>query len=268
MELDQILSNEKPETPEATPEPTPEYKSTREAHREREQAAQNPPEVKAEEKPPEVPRDEAGKFTKPVEKQEMSDKERALLATATDERRKRQELEKRIAEYEARQAPATPTEPPKAFWDDPEGALGKLNQAREADKQEIVRAMVAQRLNFAEMMARQKYTDYDENMQIFREMAEQTPGLVQQCMADPDPATFAYRTAKTHKEIREAGSLEELRNRIEKETRIKLEQEYKEKHDKLLKEKAAIPDSLSNVTGSHQHKVAWGGPPALEDILK
>jgi len=245
--------------------------STRQAHREKERAAKEVPEEKPEIK--EAPRDETGKFKseKPPEKQEMSEKERALLATATDERRKRQELERQLAEYRAKPETPAPQEPPKAFWDDPEGAVAKINKqiqdARTEDNQKLAQVLTAQRLNFSEMLARQKYQDFEEHVGAFKEMLESTPGLYHQFMAAPDPAEFAYKTGKTHKEIQAAGSLDELRARIEKETRIKLEQEYKEKHDKLLKEKAEIPDTLSTAPGTVQRKVAWAGPSSLENIL-
>lgn len=269
---------------EAAPEPAPQQNvpsgSLRKAHREREQLAKDdgrardPATGKFVEKEA-APAPEAGETAAPAKAEpEMSSKEKALLAAAQDERGKRQEFERKYKELEAKlaqapapAAPAAPAEPAKTFWDDPEAALAR-HQA------EVRGMMNHERLVFSENMARSRHPDFDEKIDVFEELMKETPALRQQMMASPDPATFAYKTSKAHMELREAGNLDELRAKIEKETRIKVEAEMKDKAEKdaaaRAREKAALPGSLSNVTGvgGVGAKPIWAGPTPLDSILK
>lgn len=186
-------------------------------------------------------------------KQDMSDKERALLYTAQEERRKRQELEKKLAEMGSK-------EPPKTFWDDPETRLAK-------HLEEIQSVATNTRLQTAEAIARSKYSDFQEKVDVFAQIVQQTPGLAQQWLASPDPAEFAYKLGKNHKELQEAGNLDALRAKMEKEIRLKVENEMKANAEKLAAERAAIPPSLSDARGTTSHRPVWNGPPPLEDIL-
>jgi hypothetical protein len=252
------------------------YEGTRKKHRREEYAAQGrDPDTgqfveKAEEKVEAKPETkvEAKVEVKPEVKeevkkppvQEFTDKERAFLKAAEEERRKRQGLERELSELRAK-APAT--EPAKTFWDDPEAAL-KTHERKMAD------LTTQTRLQTSETIAKSRYADFDEKLSIFTELVTQTPGLVEQMMQSQDPADFAYRTAKNHKELRDAGDIDSLRAKIEKETRIKIEAELKEKAEALQKERAALPTSLSDVRGTSKqlNRPVWNGPQSLEEILK
>lgn len=199
---------------------------------------------------------------KPIE--ELTVKEKAAFAAVADERRKRQELERRLAELQPKPAAA---ETPKAFWDDPEGALKRHETA-------IAQTALNTRLQTAELIARNKYQDFDEKIARFSELVSNTPGLAPQWLNSPDPAEFAYRTAKNHMELQDAGSLDQMRSDIEKrvraEERTKVEAEFKAKAEALEKERAALPGSLSDVRGvsSQRAQSVWGGPTSLDEILK
>src|SRR3990167_2327212 len=80
----------------------------------------------------------------PAAPPQMSDKEKAYLAAAMDERNKRQTLQR---EFDALKAAATPAEPAKSFFDDPEGTLN-------AFKKEMAGVIINTRLQTAEMLAR------------------------------------------------------------------------------------------------------------------
>lgn len=192
---------------------------------------------------------------------EFTEREKAFLRTAEEERRKRQELERRYAQP---QPPAPPTEPAKTFWDDPEGVFTK-------HRQEIQQVAAQTKLQTAEMIARTKYQDFDQEVAVFSEMAQTMPGLAQQCFASPDPAEFAYRTGKAHRELKEAGGLDQLRAKIQAEERAKVEAEWKAKKEaeaaELSRQRAALPPSLSEVRGGSQNRVAWTGPTPLDSIL-
>ena len=193
--------------------------------------------------------------------QEFTEKEKAFLRAAQEERGKRQALEARLAAIEA----AKPQEPAKTFWDDPEAAL-KAHEDR--IRQESTNA----RLQMAEFSARQRHADFDEKIATFSQVAQQTPGLIQQWLAAPDPAEYAYQLGKNHLELKQVGSLEEMRAKIERETttrvRAEVEAELKAKAEALEKARAAIPESLSAArsTGTANRPV-WSGPTPLDSIL-
>lgn len=196
--------------------------------------------------------------------QEFTEKEKAFLKGMQEERSKRQELERRLAAIEA----AKPTEPEKTFYDDPDGALAKRDEAFNKQLADMRAEMTTNRLSTAELMARRSHPDFDEKIEVFGELLKQTPGLYQQWLSAPDPAEFAYGLGKTHIELKEAGGIPQLREKIEKETRLKLEAELKAKAEALEKERAALPPSLSDARSKGTNKISWGGPPSMDNILK
>src|SRR3990167_6499180 len=233
MGIEDVLNEpEAPEVPVETPETPIVEKTTsvrQKGHAKEWEAQGRDPatgepikEAKKEEPKKEEPKKEEVPFT---------DREKAFLARAEDEKKKRQELENRF-----RQQPQQPQQPPqpapqpaaepKTFWDDPEGNLKSFQ-----DK--MFTEITRNRLNSAEMVARYKYPDFEEVLGGFDEMLKNTPGLYEKWINAPDPADFAYRTVKSHKELQEAGDIDKLRAKIEKETRIKLEAELKEKAETL-----------------------------------
>ena len=304
MSLGDILSDEQPAAPDPQPSPEPApaaapepaaaeapapapqpQKSNRKAWQDKEQAAQGrvrDPDtgqfVKAEEKPAEPAKaPEPAKAAEPEKQaepakaaepakpaapvQEFTEKEKAFLRAAQEERQKRQQLEARLKELEAGKT----AEPAKTFWDDPEGAL-KAHEER--IRQEATNA----RLRMAEFTARQRHSDFDEKIAVFSSLVQDTPGLVQQWLASPDPAEFAYKIGKNHKELQEVGGIEELRAKIERDTesrvRAKIEAELKAKAEALAKERAAIPPSLSEArSAAAPNRPVWSGPTPLDSIL-
>jgi hypothetical protein len=280
MELDDVLSDKEPEAKEpeavepAEPKEPKEAESVekptsrRKAHQAREFAAQGRDPatgqfVSKEPEKVEEPKKEEPKVAEPAKepppKEEMTEKERAFLKAAHEERTKRQALERQIEELRK-----APQEPAKTFWDDPEGHL----KAMQAQNQQ---AALQSKLQTAEMIARSRYQDFDAKMDAFKEMVQSMPGLAQQCFAAADPAEFAYKTAKTHLELREAGGLEQLRAKMEAEIRAKVDAEYKEKQEAEKAERArlaaALPPSLSDSKGVSQNRVTWGGPTPLDAII-
>ena len=258
-------------------------RSSRAAHREREQLAQGrvrdpetgqyapkteaEPEVKGEVKPETKP--ETKPEVKPAApQQEFTDKEKAFMRGMEEERRKRQELEKRLVAIEAAKVESATTEAPKTFWDDPEGAFAKQQADIAKQLAEFRSETTTARLNTAEYISRREHKDFDEKIAVFANLVKETPGLYQQWMAAPDPAEFAYGIGKNHMELQEAGTIEGLRDKIKKETRIELEAELKEKAEALAKERAALPPSLSEARSVGQNKVTWAGVPSMEEILK
>lgn len=269
-----------PEQKEAPPAEAPEQveraTSRRQAHQDKEMAARGmvrdpatgqfakPPEAEPEKHTAEPEKPKEAQAAAP-QQQEMTAKEKAFLAQATDERRKRQELEQRLAALEKNQS----QEPKKGFWDDPEAALA----AQRAETQQMV---LSTRLNTAEAIAREKHPDFDEKMEAFKAFVESNPAigpsLVQQCIGSANPAQFAYNFAKQQKELAELGGMEaykqKTRAEVEAEVRAKVEAEYKAKAEADAKLRAGLPRSLGDARGVAPNKVVWSGPPSLEDILK
>src|SRR3990167_4861513 len=142
MGIEDVLNE--PETPAIpaevpiveTPEPVVEKTtSVRKKGLEREYAAREVKEVKEEPKKEEPKKPEEVPFT---------DREKAFLARAEDEKRKRQDLESKYRQQPAPQVPAVP-EATKTFWDDPEASL-KSFQDR------LFQEITKSRLNTAEIV--------------------------------------------------------------------------------------------------------------------
>ncbi len=208
---------------------------------------------------------EEPKEVKQPPKQEFSDKERALLAAAQDERRKRQELERKLQETLKAQEIKRPEKP---FWEAPDDHLRALEQQQKSWEEKQQERETVNLLKVSEMLSRREHKDFDEKVEHFGQMVQNTPGLYQSWLQSPDPGEFAYQAAKNHIDLQEAGNLDSLRSKMEKEIRVRVESELKEKQDKAQKEREALPGTLSDARGTTQQKVVFGGPTPLDDILK
>jgi len=244
MSLGGILSGEAAPTPEPASAPEP-------------QAAPEPPPAPAPEPPAPEPAPAVPEPAAAAPQQPMTDKEKAFYTAMSEERRKRQEIERKFNELQQ----AQPPQEPKAFWDDPEAALQTF-------KHEVDKVVTTTRMDTAEQIARSKYNDFDDKINVFAEVLQNTPGLREHWMQAPDPAEFAYRTGKNYMELQQAGNIDALRAKIESEVRMKLEAEMKAKDEARKAELAAIPPSLSNAQSAPGNKAVWGGPPSLDNILK
>jgi hypothetical protein len=250
MELSDVLSD-KPAEPSAPAVEAPVEAAPVEPVQERAPdgkfAAKEPEKVEVTPEPPKV---------------EMTEKERAFLATATEERRKRQALEQELAQLRQAQK-----EPPKAFLEDPEGAFNQHRQETEQAKQQIASMFIQEKMKTSEYHARKAYPDFDQKVDEFGKALKEIPGLYQEWLSAPDPADFAYQTAKTRMEWREAGDISKYKEKIEKEAMLKAEAAFNKRLEEIQKQKQAIPGSLSSAPGTAGSKPVWGGPTPLENIL-
>ena len=293
MTLEGILSDEEPKKPEPTnaepvivktsPEPVDEVehvKSLQKEHRGKEYAAQ--------ERDPEtgqfVPKEPENAPTEPEKpkeppKVELTEKEKALLARANDETRKRQELERRLAASEQErlkvaqiQQPVVEPQQQTQFWDNPEAALKQQKDDLIQLKQELRTELMQTKLQISEDFARQRHPDYTEKIPIFGELLKTTPGLYQQWMASSDMAEFAYKIAKHHQDVEQLGGLDNLLKKKEEEisasVRKEIEEELAKKEAEKQKLAESLPRTLSNVRGTSQHTPVWGGPTPLSDVIK
>lgn len=116
------------------------------------------------------------------------------IAALKDERRKRQELERELAELK-KPKPAEPVQRPNAA-EDPEGAI---QHAETVIEQRLRNERVVSSRN---IMVSVK-PDYLEKEKIFVELANANPDLVREMHQHESPAMFAYNKAIEHLEHQE-----------------------------------------------------------------
>lgn len=224
------------------------------------------------------PRDEQGRFlpkdtgetqaesaesgTPPQE----SEPERVPLTALKDERQKRQQLEERLRQYDEYFARLNeqPQEVPDQFAD-PEGHQAyvieqAVSKALERLTPQLRQERTVSRAEVSEMLARQKYSDYDQKIEAFKEAIQDNPFLIQQVQQAPDPATFAYNAANKYLEAKQYGTASPTRDQIEAEIR-----------EKVIDELGLSPKVPSTLAGDRsvgsRSGPAWTGPTPLGDIL-
>ena len=228
------------------------------------------PEVAEEPKGP--VRDEKGRFAPKgaaeAEKDASPASEEPKLdhAALIGERRRRQALEAELEQLRqqyaqpVQQAPEQQAIPDR--WEDPEGYDRYLiSQASAIAHEQATHAFQTQRIYQSAVAARGKYADYGDAHAVFGEMVQQNPGLFQQMVNAPDPAEFAYTTAKTEMEIRQYGGIDAL-----VQARVQAE---------LAKAQPApaptptIPDTLADAQSARGSSAAQPFTvPSLDDILR
>jgi len=214
----------------------------------------------------------------PAESEESDDSSPLVPRKALiEERRKRQEYERRMGEFEAklaelskpqpppqqpRQAPPPPPDP----WTDPEGAMAYERQQRAMDLYET-------RVLLSEEMMSQK-PDYNDAKRVFLEAANADPALAQKLVRHPLPAKFVYEEGKRLAALREIGPdpaayRESLKAQLMEELRAEMGGQPSQVS---LAPKAPAPKSLAGQTSTvprdpHGRYAPRNGPTPLEDII-
>jgi hypothetical protein len=184
-------------------------------------------------------------------------------AALLGERRRRQEAEARIAEYEARfaqqpQAPQAPQGAPDMF-EDPEGYTRYIaSQAAQVARQEAYGQFQYQRIGMAAAQFAPTVPDYEDKVQVFQQMVAVNPHLLQELYRAPNPAEYAYNTAKTQIEISQYGGLEKM---IEARVADAL------KSQPAQQATPPIPDTLADAQSARGSSASLTVP-TLDDILK
>lgn len=162
---------------------------------------------------------------------------------ALDERRKRQELERRYAELEAKLKTPEGKEEVVDFFADPDKALGQV-------KNEIRIELANAKLEISQELMRERYEDYDELESEFVDLAKDNPVLIKQLSEAKNPAKFAYETALKARKANELNDVDTFREKIRAEEREKiraeLEAEMKQNAEKAQKRDRALAPSLAN----------------------
>lgn len=225
------------------------------------------------------PRDEQGRFAAKEAGEEQGQEQSAQqeeppsseqepthipIAALKDERTKRQQIEaerqqmaERLQQYEAYfQSLQNGGQEEET---DPVQLIAQQVIAQLQPQQEM--QMLTQRVEFAEALARQKWDDYDEKVEHFKEAVKGNPFLLQELKAAPNPAEYAYGVASKILEAK-AYSQQPSREQIEAEMRAKIMAELG------MSTQPKAPTSLVNdrSVGSRSGP-AWSGPTPLNDIL-
>lgn len=233
-----------------------------------------------------IARDEKGRFkakeetgvaetadAEPVPPTEQTNRlPQAEYAALRDERQKRQQLEERLRQYDQyfAQLQAQPQQPQQRpdMFEDPEGHEAYVVEqavARALEKLQptIQHGQTLTRAEVSEMLARQKYEDYDDTVEVFKEAMEANPFLLSQLQRAADPATFAYNAGKQYQAAKAFGSeAPPSREQIEAELREKLVQELG-----LNRPTAPSTFAADRSVGSRSGP-AWSGPTSMGDLLR
>ena len=250
--LDDILNNEPAETVVEQPETIgqPRDESGRFAPKDEPTGEEATTDVVAEEGPP------------PSE-QEPS---HIPVAALKDERTKRQQAETerqqladRLQQYEAyfqqlqQQGQTTDEEP------DPIDAL--TAQIEQSVMSKVQQQYLTAQVNMTEALARQKWADYDEKVELFKDEAKKNPFLVQQLMQAPNPAEYAYQVSEQIAVARNYGGAAPSREQIEAEIREKIMAEIG-----VSNRQAPTTLATERSVGARSGP-AWSGPKPLSDIF-
>lgn len=209
--------------------------------------------------PPEVEAESTGEeqSVPPTPEAETKEPEVDWRAEAEKARKLAEEAERKAKGLEQAIAAARQKvreQPQPSFNEDPAAYVERVQQ----DMQAQIRMV---RIESAQTAARARHADYDEMEGVFASLAESNPYLVAQLQQQPDPAEFAYKTAKFHKEMQAVGgSVDDLKKQIEAQVRAEMSAQFQSKAQSL-------PKTLAGATGTGRSSASvYAGPVSLDDI--
>lgn len=196
----------------------------------------------------------AAETTETAPQQPQQDAEKGLQAALLAERRQRQELERKLAKKEQEEKPY----------------LGEEYEQRFTEtEQRFQEQLIRQKLDLSESLAREKYQDFDEKVEVFKTLLEESPQLYTQMVQQVNPAEFVYKTAAAQQKLKDIGDPVEYEKQLEARLRAKWEAEQAQKSEAEAKKRQELPGSLATATGATGSTAqSWGGPTELKDILK
>lgn len=186
------------------------------------------------------------------------DKESWTKTAVLDERRKRQELEARLAEYESKKSEAEAVKRPDIL-EDQEGAF------RHTESQ-FAYKILQERINLSRELMIDKHDDYEAMENVFVEIAKQNPLLVQEMNNSPNPAKFAYMKAKEHSDYVEyTKNSSEFKAYLEAKKSGALDAKVEDSPEKKRAKSAVNVPDLINATSVKSGHVE--GEKSLKQIL-
>lgn len=161
------------------------------------------------------------------------------IASLHDERRKRQELERRLAAME-QQKQQTPAPDP---IEDPEGFMSHQDAVRQSER-------LQDRILMSEQIMRTNVGDdeYEKAQDAFAAEVETNPALAVELRTHPNPAKFAFDTGKAALERQEIGNPREFAARQVEEALAKQKATMAEEITRQVQEQLAklVPKSLAD----------------------
>lgn len=126
----------------------------------------------------------------PAQKEPEAKKQRPDVAAIIDERRKRQALEREIAELKA----GKPAERPSVFDNEDEAIRSRVKDETRSTREAI--------FSLSSELARTKHGDaYSEAEEAFLEASEQYPQLIEELRNSPNPGEFVYSQGIFHRKL-------------------------------------------------------------------
>jgi hypothetical protein len=185
------------------------------------------------------------------------------LGALQSERKRRQELERRIAEFEAKaQAQSTPEAEKPDFFADPEKYIESRVQTALKESQDRF-------LAYSEQRARERHSDFEEKLEAFSELVRSNPMYYQQMMQSPDPGEFAYAAGKNFHSVKGIGDIDTWRD--QERARIRAEVEAEHRKQSALATAHSVPKSVAGVQGEGiktQPEPVFNGPAPLSALFK
>lgn len=209
----------------------------------------------AEDKPDEKAPDEGKGDDEAATPAAKDDAKTVPLAALKDERSKRQDLERQLADATGKKdAPKRPD-----ALEDPEGSAKFMEGEVDKKVQNI-------KVDMSYQMASQFHDDFDQVMEAWPGLAEQSPGIYEQALNDAMPGEFAYQACKRHLMLKDIGDPAEYEQRIRADERAKVEAEAKAA-GKAKKTVPNLPESLASEPGGSRGGPGWVGPRSIEDVI-
>lgn len=158
-----------------------------------------------------------------------------LKAGIAAERKKRQELEAKLREMEARSAPAQVQRAPVNFYENPEQYV-----------MEAVNAVQMSHLNALAADMREQYEDFDELVELAAKSAELNPQIQMRVRSAGNPAKEAYRIGKELQEAEKLKDPEAYKASLRDELKAELLAELRSELATPAPAKPVLPRDLSN----------------------
>lgn len=219
-----------PEEPESVAEEEAPEKEAEPEAKEPEQKAEDTAEPEKGEKQPDAT---------PAPAEEKQELPTVPIASLQDERRKRQELERRLAAMEQKREP----EPVPDVIEDPEAFVAHQDQKRQKERlqdrvaisEEIVRTSVGEE-------------EYAKAEAAFMDEVANNPSLAAEAMRAQNPAMFMYKTGKSAMERQEIGDPREFAAKQVEKALEAQKAKMAEEIQKQVQEQVAklVPKSLAD----------------------
>lgn len=200
---------------------------------------------------------------KKTEKPELS---RRDVAAIIDERRKRQELEAKLKEYQNK-----PQEKPSVFEDEDKAISVRLDEGTRTLRETLFKQSVK--------LARMEHKDaYAEAETAFMEAAEADPRLYESLRNSDDPGEYIYHIGLQIKELSDVGGdFIKYREKVSSQYKVKLsEQEQQiaalkaenEALKKAQQDLETLPRSLNKATSVTAPKIGEQDPEDIKSIVR